>query len=277
LAFSSFIIVDPLNLTKNFNFILQNAIIATDVSATMVLNKALTFRHEKNAENNKAVREIGNVTQESIITFEYYPKNKEDFKNVSDVCFQVQISFTKLDGSKCIRIISKRQKITYDRQEAEKHVNVNVVGLHSQVQAAQKAAEGKYSAARLIQKRNMRMVRRTLANEEATEGQQKHYELWNAEAVRFNDVIKQNKIKEKKKGINYDSAEEEGSDSDREQTVQEEEQKQKKKQERKERRVEDDDISNQVYQAQNPFFSAFTFDTNALYKPAEKKRLSMDK
>jgi len=143
------------------------------------------------------------------------------------------------------------------------------VGLHSQVQAAQKAAEGKYSAARMIQKRNMRMVRRALATDDATEGQQKQYELWNAEAVRFNDAIKQTKIKEKKKGINYDSGEDEGSDSDREQTIHEEEQKEKKKQERKGRRGEDDTVSNQLYQAQNPFFSAFTFNTNALYK--EKK------
>jgi len=44
----------------------------------------------------------------------------------------------------------------------------------------------------------------------------------------------------------------------------------RKNQERKERRVQDDDISNQLYQAQNPFYSAFTFATNALY-PVEKK------
>jgi hypothetical protein len=262
-------IVDPLNLTKNFNFILQNAIIATECNATMFLNKALTFRHEKSTEDVKAFREIGNVTQESIITFEYYPINKEELKNVKDVCFQVQIKFTKLDGSKCVRIMSKRQEITHDRLEAEKHVNVNVVGLHSQVQAAQKAAEGKYSAARIIQKRNMRMVRRALANDDATEGQHRQYELWNHEAVRFNDAIKKGKIKEQEKGINYDSGEDEGSDSDREQTVVEEEKKMKKNQERKQRRGDDDDISNQVYQAQNPFYSAFTFASNALYEKKE--------
>jgi len=258
-------IVDPLNLTKNFNFILQNAIIATDVNATMLLNKALTFRHEKNTEDNKAVREIGNVTQESIITFEYYPKNKNVLKNIKEVCFQVQIKFTKLDGGKCVRIISKRVEITHDRLQAEKHVNVNIVGLHSQVQAAQKAGEGKYTAARMIQKRNMRMVRRALANDNVTEPQQAQYELWNQEAVRLNDAIKKTKIKEKSKGINYSSGEDEGSDSDRETTIIEEDKKLKKNKERKERRGEDDDISNQIYQAQNPFFSAFTYKTNALY------------
>jgi len=246
----------------------------------MFLNKALTFRHEKNAEDFKVTREIGNVTGESIITFEYYPKNKEELKTVKDLCFQVQIKFTKLDGGKCVRIMSKRVEVTHSRQEAEKHVNVNVVGLHSQVQAAQKAAEGKYTAARMIQKRNMRMVRRTLATDDATDGQKAEYSLWNQEAVRLNDVIKKTKMKEQARGIRYDSGEEEASDSDEEKEIKKEiekdkkvdekklekhQKKEQKKAERRNRRGEDDDISNQLYQAQNPLTSAFTFDSNPLY------------
>jgi hypothetical protein len=287
-------IVNPLNLTKNFNFILQNTIIATDVTATMFLNKAFTFRHEKNVQDSRAIREIGNVTQESAITFEYCPKNKEELKGVKEVCFQVQIKFTKLDGSKCVRILSKKIEITHDRLQAEKHVNVNIVGLHSQAQAAQKAAEGKYTAARMIQKRNMRMVRRALATEDAKEEQQAHYELWNDEAVRFNDAIKATKIKEKKDGIRYDSAaEDEGSGSDSApeekkekvsetvtETVTETEtesevqqfkqekmvRKEQRRQERKQRRAMNDEVSNVLYQAQNPLYSAFTYNENPLWK-----------
>jgi len=73
-------IVDPLKLTKNFNFVLQNKVIATDVSATMFLNRGLTFRHEKQSQNCKAVREVGNCTKESVITFEYYPAKKRNCK-----------------------------------------------------------------------------------------------------------------------------------------------------------------------------------------------------
>jgi len=246
----------------------------------MLLNKALTFRHEKNAEDFKAIREIGNVTGESIITFEYFPKNKEELKTAKDLCFQVQIKFTKLDGSKCVRIMSKRVEVTHSRQEAEKHVNVNVIGLHSQVQAAQNAAEGKYTAARMIQKRNMRMVRRTLATDDATDGQKAQYDLWNQEAVRLNNVIKKTQINEQAKGIRYESDEDEASDSEEEKTIQKEievtkqvdekklekfQKKQQKKQDRRNRRGQDDDISNQLYQAQNPFSSAFTDNSNPLY------------
>jgi len=212
-------IVDPLNLTKNFNFVLQNSIIVTDVSATMYLNRGLTFRHEKNVQNTKATRVIGNCTKESTITFEYYPAEKEVVKDLKHVHFQVQINFTRLDGTKCMRITSKMAEVTHKREEAEKHVNVNVVGLHSQAQAAQLATEGQYTKARMIQKTNMRMVRRTLANSQATEKQATHYDLWNKEALRFNSAIKSTKIAEKKEGLSYHSAEEDNSDSDDEDNV----------------------------------------------------------
>jgi len=269
-------IVDPLKLTKSFNFILQNTIIATDVSATMFLNKALTFRHEKNVIDNgfKAVREVGNVTAESTITFEYFPQDKQVLKEAKELCFQIQINFTKLDGSRCVRIMSKRIEVTHNRDEAEKNVNVNVVGLHCQFQAAQKAAEGKYTAARMIQKRNMRMVRRGMATEDVKEEQKAQYELWNQEAVRLNAAIKKTKLKEKAKGINYYSGEEEGSDSEEEKVTIQTEQVQKKNQKQQERKArrgeEDDDFSNQIYQAKNPLYSAFTYEENGLYDNDEE-------
>jgi len=207
-------IVDPLNLTKNFNFILQNNIVATDVSATMYLNRGLTFRHEKNVLNSKATRVIGNCTKETNITFEYFPTEKEVVRDLKKFYFQVQINFTKLDGSKCMRIMSKIAEVTHNREEAEKHVNVNVVGLHSQAHAAQLATDGQYTKARMMQKANMRMVRRTLATAEATDSQMAHYDLWNQEAVRLNSAIKSTKIAEKKEGLSYYSAGEDESDSE---------------------------------------------------------------
>jgi len=309
-------IVDPLNLTKNFNFVLQNSIIATDVSATMYLNRGLTFRHEKNAQNTKATRVIGNCTKESAITFEYYPAERDVVKDLKHVLFQVQINFTKLDGTKCMRITSKMAEVTQKREEAEKNVNVNVVGLHSQAQAAQLATEGQYTKARMIQKTNMRMVRRTLASSQATEKQATHYDLWNKEALRLNSAIKSTKIAEKKEGLSYHSAEEDESDdegydhriddrNDEEEEKEKEKEKEKKKvekkekeeklekeeanfqklkklqveqaklkkvkklqveQDRKQRRTKNDHVSNAIYQAQNPLYSAYSTASNPLYK-----------
>eukprot|EP01123_Difflugia_compressa_P010696 TRINITY_DN398_c0_g1_i1.p1 TRINITY_DN398_c0_g1~~TRINITY_DN398_c0_g1_i1.p1 ORF type:complete len:679 (-),score=166.31 TRINITY_DN398_c0_g1_i1:70-1827(-) len=280
-------IVDPLNLTKNFNFILQNNIIATDISATMFLNKGFTFRHEKNAQNSKATRVVGNCTKESSITFEYYPAQKEIVNQLKQVHFQVQISFTKLDGTRCMRIISKTSEVTREREVAEKHVNVSVVGLHAQVQTAQLATEGQYTKARMYQKANMRMVRRGIASEEATESQIKHYSLWNKEATRLNSALKATKIDERQKGITYDSAEEDGSaseeevgekekerrrDTERKEKDQEQlkmlknEKKQKIQQERQRNRYDNDNMSNVLYQAHNPIYSAYAHTFNPLYE-----------
>jgi len=194
--------------------------------------------------------------------------------------FQVQINFTKLDGTKCLRVLSKVAEVTHDREEAEKHVKVNVIGLHSQAQAAQLAAEGHYTKARMIQKTNMRMVRRTLGTSDATEEQQTHYNLWNQEALRLNSAIKTTKIHEKKEGLNYHSAEEDdssGSDEEVEGEKEKEskmikyEKKEKLLQDRKQRRTQNDTVSNVFYQAQNPLYSAFTELSNPLHEDQAEK------
>jgi len=189
---------------------------------------------------------------------------------------------------------------------------VNVVGLHSQAQAAQLATEGQYTKARMIQKTNMRMVRRTLASSQATEKQATHYDLWNKEALRLNSAIKSTKIAEKKEGLSYHSAEEDESDdeghddriddrNDEEEEKEKEKEKEKKKvekkdkedkldkfkkvsklqveqaklkkvkklqveQDRKQRRTKNDHVSNAIYQAQNPLYSAYSTASNPLYK-----------
>lgn len=61
------------------------------------------------------VRDIGNVTEETEITFEYTLKKIRELAKMEDVDltkiqafpFQTQIEFTALDGSKCIRVITE--------------------------------------------------------------------------------------------------------------------------------------------------------------------------
>lgn len=62
--------VDPLKLTQEFGNILAEPIIATRVTATFVVHRGLYIRHEAD-KTSKAVKEVGNVTRETEITFEY--------------------------------------------------------------------------------------------------------------------------------------------------------------------------------------------------------------
>lgn len=63
-------IVDPLKLTQQFSTILANQIIATNVEATVILHKRLFFFYE-DTEESKVVKNIGNATEDTEISFEY--------------------------------------------------------------------------------------------------------------------------------------------------------------------------------------------------------------
>lgn len=113
--------VDPIQLTQNFANILQLPVIATNVITRVKLHKGLEFRNEDpvNLSEDKTlmVRDQGNVTEETEITFEYRLKNLKELIKMDDLDltqiksfpFQAQITYSALDGSKCVRIISNQK------------------------------------------------------------------------------------------------------------------------------------------------------------------------
>ena len=74
-------IVDPSNLTQEFANILETPVIATHVQAKILLHSIMEFRNEKlihlSSNRSTMVREIGNVTEQTEITFEYTLKKAE--------------------------------------------------------------------------------------------------------------------------------------------------------------------------------------------------------
>jgi len=206
-------IVNPLNLGKNFNFILQNAVVATEVSAKMFVHQALYIRHEaQNASTSD--RAVGNVARESAITFEYGVKDAALAAKFDKLPFQIQITYTRLDGAKCMRILSRQEEVTSKREEAEQNMNVNVVGMFAQQTAAALASEGNYTKARMKTKSAMRMVKRNkeVISNDAEKSEQLN--VWTSNATKLNKVLKNKKVAEKKKGLHYDSASDDDSDDE---------------------------------------------------------------
>ncbi len=72
-------------------------------------------------------RELGNVNEETEVTFEYRMKKvKEllkmadlDMTKVSSLPFQAQITYTALDGSRCVRIITNTLEISSDKEDLQ--------------------------------------------------------------------------------------------------------------------------------------------------------------
>ena len=138
-------IVNPLNLSNQFKSILDNRIVATNVQAKLIVNnKYLYIRDETlETEEGKAiltnnteakeriekmkksivVNDIGNANIDTEITFEYgirKLKEKAELKDLSELPFQLQITYTTYDGAKALRVYTKKQKFTTDRDKAEK-------------------------------------------------------------------------------------------------------------------------------------------------------------
>ena len=81
--------VDPIQLTQNFANILQLPVIATNVVTKIKLHKGLEFRNEDpvNLSEDKTlmVRDLGSVTQETEITFEYRLKALKELVKMDDI------------------------------------------------------------------------------------------------------------------------------------------------------------------------------------------------
>lgn len=132
--------VDPVQLTKNFANILSEPIIASNVVTKVKLHKGLQFRNENpiNLSDDKSllIRDIGNVTKETEITFEYTLKKISalakmddlDLTKIEHFPFQTQITYKALDGSKCIRVITERQKISSEKEKLEREANYEIFG-----------------------------------------------------------------------------------------------------------------------------------------------------
>ena len=75
-------------------------------------------------------QDIGNATKESDITFilQTNPDYKGDVPE--EIPIQVQISCTRQDGSKLLRVITARQKTTQDRTKMEEvRLSLNLISL----------------------------------------------------------------------------------------------------------------------------------------------------
>jgi len=105
------------------------------------------------------MRDVGNVTEGTELTFKYGVK--PDIEKVSDkLPFQTQIYYTKLDGSKYVRVITLVQQTTTDRKIAEQEANVEILAAAAVQKGARLAQEGDYTRARVNNFAHMRLIER---------------------------------------------------------------------------------------------------------------------
>ncbi len=135
--------VDPKDLIENFSNILALPVLATNVNLKVKIHKGLEFRNEdaSNLSQDKTIlsRELGSVNEDKEVTFEYTLKSIKELVKMEDIDlakisrfpFQAQITYTALDGSKCVRVITSQSEISNDKDELNKNADFAVLGVNA--------------------------------------------------------------------------------------------------------------------------------------------------
>jgi hypothetical protein len=88
--------VDPKDLIENFGNILMSKVIATKVQLKVKLHKGLEFRNENeqalSADKTILTKDLGNVTEDTDVTFEY------KLKSIKELVKMIDIDLTKISS-----------------------------------------------------------------------------------------------------------------------------------------------------------------------------------
>jgi small GTP-binding protein len=152
-------------LNESFGAIASKPIVAHGVMAMVVLHRGLQFKGEMDdeAENrNWLVKDLGTVTRDAQCTFRYAfrPIDQIDLSGVASVPFQLQLLYTRRDGSVRMRLATARLDTTTSRDEAERDANVAVVATVVAQQAAKLARRGSFSKAQMETRAAQRFLQR---------------------------------------------------------------------------------------------------------------------
>jgi len=122
-----------------------------------------------NVEISRQVQDVGNVFQDSKVYFEYVFRKellqKDEFKDLKDVIFQVQIQYVRNDGAKMLRVLTQKKAITRSKEEVLKNLNMDVLAANASRKAARLCEEGDYEAARANIYSNALWMNRNATNE----------------------------------------------------------------------------------------------------------------
>ena len=83
--------------------------------------------------------------------------------DVDKIPFQVQLMYSKPNGTRYLRISTAVIAATDNREQAEKHADVKVIGTHAALRAAKLAKEGNYEKAQMEARSAQRFLARKLS------------------------------------------------------------------------------------------------------------------
>ncbi|XP_014341035.1 circularly permutated Ras protein 1 isoform X2 [Latimeria chalumnae] len=170
--------VNPGALYGEFQSILEDDVIATNVKARFIVHTDLVFKYEGDPDH-QVLRHVGNVTKDTSITLEFQCKDNMSQSLIQRraLPFQVQVSFTLPNGRHGHRILTQERPITSNSLLVEKNINVNVLQIHCTQLSARLAMEGRVEEARQEAFAQIELIRQVIHQTEDTE-QEAIYDDW---------------------------------------------------------------------------------------------------
>jgi len=173
-------IVNPLELQRKMRQIIDNPVIATDVKIKLITHPYLGVSKD-NTIKQVINEDFGNVTAESDFAFEFSlsaeglkARDSGELKKFKNLPVQVQVHYRKLDSTKCLRIISAKKPISFDREKAEKYGDVAVLAVGAVQSAAKLALNKEYKEAR----KKLFVMQQLLDRLAQSDEQQEEYDIF---------------------------------------------------------------------------------------------------
>eukprot|EP00463_Aulacantha_scolymantha_P004625 TRINITY_DN5763_c0_g1_i1.p1 TRINITY_DN5763_c0_g1~~TRINITY_DN5763_c0_g1_i1.p1 ORF type:complete len:497 (-),score=87.30 TRINITY_DN5763_c0_g1_i1:88-1578(-) len=149
-------VVDPVQINKAFSSLVSQAILGTGLEITVRVDDRLQFLGN---ETSSILAEIGTATSNTDLTFSFEAK---EYFEAEKIPIQSEVSYSRPDGAKCIRVTTCQVPITHDRDEAEGKLNSAVMALDSLRTAAAKGEEEDYKKARMLMISTQRLLQRAM-------------------------------------------------------------------------------------------------------------------
>ncbi|KAJ8245831.1 hypothetical protein GJAV_G00260770 [Gymnothorax javanicus] len=107
------VIASPNKLHTELQQVLESRIEATHCSVTLFLPKSLTVKGERE-QGHKGTREVGNVTADNEITFQFRARDQhtQSLLSVGSVSVQLHVRYRRIDGLQMLRVLSVDRKVT---------------------------------------------------------------------------------------------------------------------------------------------------------------------
>eukprot|EP00211_Chloroparvula_japonica_P002535 CAMPEP_0119119496 /NCGR_PEP_ID=MMETSP1310-20130426/965_1 /TAXON_ID=464262 /ORGANISM="Genus nov. species nov., Strain RCC2339" /LENGTH=480 /DNA_ID=CAMNT_0007108937 /DNA_START=17 /DNA_END=1455 /DNA_ORIENTATION=- len=165
--------LEPRRAADEIGSVLDEKAIATDVEVTILCGRPFWLSMAAPSEGAPAAvapylsHYVGIARTNSEVPFSFRASCKRDSPVPDVLPFQVQIRYTRPDGTKALRVITTRRHVTRELGKAQEGADIAIVSGVVNKQATLLAAEGKYEEARKLALDNQTLLRDVARTEDA--------------------------------------------------------------------------------------------------------------